>query len=268
VFAVVGSETGRHLLPEPPDDPSLVAYAVDPRVGCSTGAAGGRPRRRRAPPGARDAAAITPHVRTRRATLALAAGATVFVAAPAPGAEADGMRYALEPPRDGTLRFAVRPGGTVLVGDAAREEPPRRVADAGWATRTGPQVRALHRLAERGARLSCAWWGRDDWGALERLVVPRTERRRAASEAHVGLTGEAAAADAGARWRARLARLSGRRRSPARRLMRQQGNRSRRIQTRSVGSDALAPTERTGRQGAGQSGRPARAASAAAASQS
>ena len=206
MFAVVG-ETGRHLLPEPPDDPSLVAYAVDPRGRVQYGR-GGRPAP--PPPGAflvRDAAAITPHERDAARDLALAAGATVFVAAPAPGAEADGTRYALEPPRDGTLRFAVRPGGTVLVGDAAREEPPRRVADAGWATRTGPQVRALHRLAERGEALAeLRVVGARDWGRLERLV-PRTERDALHPKRMVGLTGEAAADAVAAAVARELARL-------------------------------------------------------------
>jgi hypothetical protein len=192
VFAVVDAG-GRRLLPEPPDDEALIAYAVDPRGRVQYGR-GGRPAP--PPPGAflvRDAAAIPPHELDAARDLALAAGATVFVAAPAAGAEDDGTRYALEPPRDGTLRFAVRPGGTVLVGDAAREEPPRRVADASWATRTGPAVRALYRLAERGEALAeLPVVSARDWGRLERLV-PRTERDTLHPKRMVGLTGVAAA---------------------------------------------------------------------------
>jgi hypothetical protein len=101
----------------------------------------------------------------------------------------------------------VRPGGTVLVGDAAREEPPRRVADAGWATRTGPQVRALHRLTERGEALAeLRVVGARDWGRLERLV-PRTERDALHPKRMVGLTGEAAADAVAAAVARELARL-------------------------------------------------------------
>ncbi|MDF1505531.1 hypothetical protein [Roseisolibacter sp. H3M3-2] len=197
VFAVVGP-TGRHLLPDPPDDPSLVAYAVDPRGRVQFGR-GGRP----APPApgaslVREAAAIPPVELAAARYLALAAGATVFVAAPTPGDPDAGARYELAPPRDGTLRFAVRPGGALLLGDAAREEPPRRVRDTGWVTRTGPAVRALHRLAERGEGLAAlAVVTPGDWGRMERLV-PRTERDALHPKRMVGLTGRAAAAEVAA----------------------------------------------------------------------
>jgi hypothetical protein len=206
VFAVVDGGA-RRLAPDAPDDPATIAYAVDPRGRVQYGR-GGRPAP--PPPGAwlaRDAASAPAVELAAARDLALAAGATVFVAAPPPGDEAVGTRYQLEPPRDGTLRFAVRPGGALLVGDAAREEPPRRVADAGWTTRVAPVVRALHRLAERGEALAALpLVERRDWGRLERLV-PRAERDALHPRRMVGLTGPAAAAQVAAAVAREFARL-------------------------------------------------------------
>lgn len=206
VFAVV-TESGRRLVPEP-EEAAFVAYAVDPRGRVRYGPAG-----RPVPPPAgaalvRDPAGIPATELAAARDLALAAGATVFVAEAVEAPE-DGPRFLLEPPADGSLRFAVRPHGAVLVGDAARDEPPRRVADVSWATRTGPALRAIRRLAERGEALAeLPVVSARDWGRVERLV-PRTERDALHPRVMVGLSGPAAAARIGAAVERELARLRG-----------------------------------------------------------
>jgi hypothetical protein len=206
VFAVV-TEGGRRLAQEPPDDMTEVAYAVDHRGRVRYGPAGRPP----APPAGaalvRDPATIPPVELAAARDLALSAGATVFVAAPDPGDPEGGVRYALEAPSDGMLRYAVRPMGTVLVGDAAREEPPRRIADASWGMRTGPALRTLRRLADRGEALATVdVVTARDWGRVERLV-PREERDALHPKAMVGLTGAAAAERVAAAVARKLARL-------------------------------------------------------------
>lgn len=207
VFAVVTEGGGRRLAHEPPEDLDEVAYAVDHRGRVRFGRAGRPP----APPAGvalvRDAAAIPPVELAAARDLALAVGATVFVAAPDPAEPEGGTRYALEAPADGTLRFAVRPAGTLLVGDAAREERPGRVADASWPTRVGPAIRAARRLGERGEALAALDVVQArDWGRVERLV-PRAERDALHPRIMVGLAGPAAAARVAAAVERELARL-------------------------------------------------------------
>ena len=206
VFAVV-TEEGRRLVSEP-EEPAFVAYAVDPRGRVRYGPAG---RPIPPPPGAalvRDPASIPADVLAAARDLALAAGATVFVTDPIEDPE-DGPRFLLEPPMDGTLRFAVRPHGALLVGDAARDEPARRVADVSWATRTGPALRALRRLADRGEALATTdVVSAREWGRVERLV-PRTERDALHPRVMIGLSGPAAAERIAAAVERELARLRG-----------------------------------------------------------
>jgi hypothetical protein len=219
VFALVDETAGgrRHLVPEPPDDAAdqaRIAYVVDRRGGVRYGPAG-----RAAPPTAgaalvRDAARIDPAELALVRDVALAAGATAFVAAAA-GAES-APRLAFAPPADGSLRYAVRPDGTLLVGDAALGEPPRRIGDATWETRTGGAIRLLRRLRERGEALGVLdVVGARDWARLERLV-PERERATLHPRRMVGLAGPAAAESVTAaierelgRLRAEAARLLG-----------------------------------------------------------
>ena len=207
VFGVVTETGARRLAHEPPDDLDEVAYAVDHRGRVRFGRAGRPP----APPAGvalvRDPAAIAPTELAAARDLALAVGATVFVAAPDPAEPEGGTRYALEAPVDGSLRFAVRPVGTLLVGDAAREERPRRVADPSWPTRVGPAIRAARRLAERGEALAAVDVVQArDWGRVERLV-PKAERDALHPRVMVGLAGPAAAARVAAAVERELARL-------------------------------------------------------------
>ncbi|MGZ8412347.1 MAG: hypothetical protein ACXW05_06410 [Gemmatirosa sp.] len=209
VFAIVLETGGRRLAQEPPEDLDEVAYAVDHRGRVRYGHAGRPP----APPAGaalvRDPATIPPVELAAARDLALATGATVFVAAPDPSDPEGGVRYALEAPSDGSLRFAVRPMGTLLTGDAAREEVPRRIADASWGMRTGPALRTLRRLADRGEALAALdVVSARDWGRVERLV-PKGERDALHPKAMVGLTGAAAAERIAAAVARELARLRG-----------------------------------------------------------
>jgi hypothetical protein len=191
VFGVVdGPGAARRLTAEPPDDVTTVAYLVEPRGPVRWGPAG-RPEPRAGVLVA-DAATIAEAERRLVRDAALSAGATVFACA-VEGEPGPSLRFA--PPADGSLRYAVRPDGTVLVGEAAATERPRRVADPGWPARTGAALRALRRLAERGAELAeLPVVTAREWARLERLV-PEAERRGALAAARVvGRPGREAAA--------------------------------------------------------------------------
>jgi hypothetical protein len=201
VFGVrdeVGS--ARRLAAEPPDDVSRVAYLVDARGQVRYGPAG---RAAPPPPGGalvRDAAAVAEPERRMVADAALATGATLFVAETRGGAPDDGPTLTLEPPTDGSLRYAMRADGTLLVGEAALAEPPRRVADPGWPARVGAYLRQLRRLADRGAELAeLPTVTARDWGRLERLIPEEARRGALAPGRVVGRPGaEVAAAVAAA----------------------------------------------------------------------
>lgn len=230
VFGVVDVETGRrHLVGEPPDDVRAVAYVVDRRGAVRYGPAG-----RAAPPAAgaalvRDAARVPATELAVARDVALTAGATVFVAdPPAPTfaaedeeddeavllAGAAGPAFLFAPPEDGSLRYAVRVTGELLLGEDAVHEPPRRVRDAGWTARAGALLRQVRRFRERGAGLAALGVvdGRA-WGRVERLV-PDSERHALRPGAVVGRPGRevaalvaAAAERAVARLRAEAGRL-------------------------------------------------------------
>ena len=232
VFAVRDPSTGtRRLAGEPPEDVGDLAYLVDRRGGVRYGPAG----RADAPAAGaslvRDAVRIPTDELAVARDVALAAGATVFVADPpvtalgALDAEDDddetvlladhgGPAFRFEPPEDGTLRYVVRPWGELLLGDDARREPARSVRDAGWMPRVSAILRTLRRFRERGAAL--ATLGAVDaraWGRVERLV-PESERKTLRPGVVVGRPGrevaaavEAAADREVARLRAEVARL-------------------------------------------------------------
>ena len=240
VFGVVDPDTGRRRLAgEPPDDIAEVAYLVDRRGGVRWGPAG------RAEVSAAGASLVTDPARVAPAELgvardvALAAGATVFVADAPRGYEADddedddgsgrrrgrasrrdvgraaeGPVFLFAPPEDGSLRYAVRPTGELLLGGAAAAEPPRRVRDAGWTARAGAAIRDLRRFRERGAGLAALTTvAAREWARIERLV-PARERDALRPGGVVGRPGRevaglvAAAAERElGRWREEAGRL-------------------------------------------------------------
>ena len=180
VFGVVDDAGARRLVAEPPDDVTAVAYLVEPRGPVRWGPAG-RPEPR---PGvlATDVTAIPERERRMARDAALTAGTTLF-ACEVEGEAGPSLRPA--PPTDGSLRYAVRPDGTVLVGEAAAVEPPRRIRDPGWPARTSATLRNLRRLEERAEELAgLPTVTARDWARLERLV-PEPERRGALAPAQV-----------------------------------------------------------------------------------
>ncbi len=232
VFGVVDAATGRRTLAgEAPDDVRAVAYVVDRRGAVRYGPAG-RPEAPAA--GAslvRDAARVPAAELAVARDVALTAGATVFVTDPplaALGDEDDdedeavllageaGPAFVFAPPDDGSLRYAVRPTGELLVGAAAAAEPPRRVADPGWTPRAGAYLRQLRRLRERSAGLAgLAVVDARAWGRVERLV-PDEARDALRPGAVVGRPGREVAALAAAEVDRLVARL----RAEAGRLLR------------------------------------------------
>ena len=66
-------------------------------------------------------------------------------------ADQGGPAFRFEPPADGTLRYAVRPWGELLLGDDARRELPRGVNDDSWTPRVSAVLRSLRRFRERVA---------------------------------------------------------------------------------------------------------------------
>lgn len=230
VFAVRDPETGaRRLVGEPPEDVRDLAYLVDRRGGVRYGPAG----RSEAPAAGaslvRDAGRIPAAELAVARDVALAAGSTVFVAdPPVPAldggpeddedetvllADQGGPAFRFEPPADGTLRYAVRPWGELLLGDDARRELPRGVNDDSWTPRVSAVLRGLRRFRERGEALAVL--GAVDaraWSRVERLV-PDLERRTLRPSAVVGRPGREVAAAVAAAADREVARL----RSEARR---------------------------------------------------
>ena len=190
VFGVVDEATGRRRLAgEAPDDARGVAYVVDRRGQVRYGPAG-RPEVSAAGTAlVRDAARVPAAELAVARDVALTAGATVFVTDPPLAGFGDeddeedeedeavllageaGPAFVFAPPDDGTLRYAVRPTGELLVGAEAAAEPPRRVPDPGWTSRTGAYLRQLRRLRERSAGLAGLRVVEPrDWARVERLV--------------------------------------------------------------------------------------------------
>jgi hypothetical protein len=187
VFGVVDEATGRRRLAgEAPDDARGVAYVVDRRGQVRYGPAG-RPEVPAAGTAlVRDAARVPAAELAVARDVALTAGATVFVTDPPLAGFGDedddedeavllageaGPAFVFAPPDDGTLRYAVRPTGELLVGAEAAAEPPRRVPDPGWTSRTGAYLRQLRRLRERSAGLAGLRVVEPrDWARVERLV--------------------------------------------------------------------------------------------------
>lgn len=230
VFAVRDRATGaRRLASEPPEDARDLAYLVDRRGAVRYGPAGRSEAAAAGTSLVHDAARIPPAELAVARDVALAAGATVFVAdppiraadaAPAYGgyeeddedetvllADQGGPAFRFTPPEDGTLRYAVRPWGELVVGDDARQEPPRGVNDPGWTPRVGATLRTLRRFRERGAAL--ATLGAVDaraWGRVERLV-PEAERKTLRPGVVVGRPGREVAAAVEAAADREVARL-------------------------------------------------------------
>jgi hypothetical protein len=191
VFGVVDAPgASRRLVAERPDDLSTLAYTVERSGTVRLGPAGRRT------PGAsaalvHDAATIPALELEAMRDHALLTGRTIFVAEDLDDPDA----WALydEPPLDGTLRYAVRPTGEVVVGAAATTEPPASPRDSGWTARVGAALRALRRLRERADELSALpHVTARDWARVERLV-PDAERRALHPAAVVGLPGWAVA---------------------------------------------------------------------------
>jgi glyoxylase-like metal-dependent hydrolase (beta-lactamase superfamily II) len=188
---------GRSLAFEPPDDAAQLAYVVS-RGGDVRWGPAGRPRRPAA--GAalvHDADAIAPAERAAARDHALLTGRTVFVCDAAEAhdvPEAPGRALRFAPPADGSLCFAARPDGTVLVGDAALLERAARVADPGHAARLGAALRQLRRLRDRAEELATRPVVTPaDWSRVERLV-PETQRRTLRGARLIGQRGSAVAA--------------------------------------------------------------------------
>ena len=188
---------GRTLAFDPPDDTTRLAYAVS-RGGDVRWGPAGRPR----PPA--PGAALVRHLtdigdaeQLAARDYALLSGRTVFVcAAPdahdVPAAPGRALRFA--PPDDGSLCFAVRPDGTLLVGDEALGERAARVADPGHVARIGTALRQLRRLRDRAEELEdLPVVTHADWARVERLV-PEPERRTLRGARLIGQSGDTVAA--------------------------------------------------------------------------
>lgn len=234
VFGIIDAGAGRRRLAgEPPDDVQQVAYVVDRRGAVRYGPAG-RPEAPAA--GAslvRDAARVPGAELAVARDVALTAGATVFVADPPVPAFGDddeddeedeavllageaGPAFVFAPPTDGSLRYVVRPTGELLVGPEAAAEPPRRVPDPGWTSRTGAYLRQLRRLRERAAGLAgLATVDARAWGRIERLI-PDAARNALRPGAVIGRPGREVAAQVAAE----VERLTAGLRAEAGRLLR------------------------------------------------
>lgn len=189
----VPSSSGRRLSFDRPRDPSELAYWVDRNGDVRFGPAA---RPAPPPPGAalvRDPADVAPRELAAAREYALVTGRTVFVAEVGLDADASAMHFAV--PLDGSLRYAVRVTGELLVGERAAAEPPGAVRDAGWTPRVAARLRQLRRLRERAAELAPLGVVRpQDWARVERLV-PEEERSALRPGDWIGARG-AEAADA------------------------------------------------------------------------
>ncbi|MBV9879216.1 MAG: hypothetical protein JO180_01920 [Gemmatirosa sp.] len=180
----------RRLVDERPADVSTLAYQVDRGGTVRLGPAG-----RRAGTGGdalvHDPARIPAAELSAARDYALIMGRTVFVAELPDDPEARALHFA--PPEDGTLRYAVRPGGQVVTGPAAVVEPVFRVRDSGWTARVGAQLRQLRRLRDRADELaSLRSVTPRDWARVERLI-PESERRSLRASRHIGAPGHVVA---------------------------------------------------------------------------
>jgi len=187
VFGVVDEPGGkRRLVSERPDDVATLAYTVERGGGVRLGPAG----RHAVGHGTalvHDASTIPAEELDVMREHALLTGHTIFVAEDLE--DPDAWAVYDEPPVDGTLRYAVRPSGEVVVGAAAAAEPPASARDTGWTSRVGAALRLLRRLAERADELTpLPYVSPRDWSRLERLV-PESERRALHPAALVGLPG-------------------------------------------------------------------------------
>ncbi len=227
VFAVRDPATGaRRLAGEPPDDVRELAYLVDRRGGVRYGPAGRAEGPAAGPSLIRDAGRIPAAELSVARDVALAAGATVFVADPPVSsygtlggdedddedetvllADQEGPAFRFEPPVDGSLRYAVRPWGELVLGDDARREPPRNVRDDGWTPRVSAVLRGLRRFRERGEALEALRQvDSRAWSRVERLV-PDAERRALRPQVVVGRPGREVAAAIEAAAEREVARL-------------------------------------------------------------
>jgi len=202
VFGVVAdagdasSRGGRALAFDPPDDGARLAYAVS-RGGEVRWGPAGRPR-----PPAPGAALVRheddiPDAEAHAARdYALLSGRTVFVCAVADAhdvPEAPGRALRFAPPDDGSLCFAARPDGTLLVSEDARSERAGRVADPGHSARIGTALRQLRRLRDRAEELDgLPVVTHADWSRVERLV-PEPERRSLRGARLIGQRGSTVA---------------------------------------------------------------------------
>jgi hypothetical protein len=169
VYAVRLPDGGRRFALQRPTDPSLLGYVVR-RDGAVTFGPAARPQ----PPPGETSVSAEGHIPAEELRIAreqaLLAGRTVFACAD--------HTVLFAPPADGSLRYAVRVDGTVVVGPHAHAERPAVVADAAFLARIGAEVRQLQRLRERALELA----GLPEvdhvaWARLERLL-PAEERPR------------------------------------------------------------------------------------------
>jgi hypothetical protein len=184
----VQADAGRQLVFVPPDDVAVLAYMVDGRGQVRFGPAG-----RALPPAdgaalVHDPADIPAEQLATIREFALTMGRTVFVAVDETDPSASALRF--DPPLDGSLRYAVRVDGELLLGDDAVDERPARVMDRGWVARTSGALRQLRRLRQRADELA----GRRqvthaDWMRVERLI-PDADRRALRASSRAGLDGD------------------------------------------------------------------------------
>lgn len=169
VYAVRLPEGGRRFALERPIDPTLLGYVVR-RDGTVTFGPAARPH----PPPGETPVRTEGHIPAEELRIAreqaLLAGRTVFACT--------GHTVLFAPPADGSLRYAVRVDGTVVVGPHAHAERPASVTDAALLARINAEVRQLRRLRERAAELvGLPEVDHVAWTRLERLL-PVEERPR------------------------------------------------------------------------------------------
>lgn len=208
VFAVQDEPRGgRRLTFDRPSDSMTLAYTVDHNGTVRLGPAG-RLAPAAGPALVRDARRIAPGELAAARDYALITGRTVFVAEPddrpsprlssgsgtaRDSGRATGSTMHFAPPLDGTLRYAVRVSGEIVVGDAALAERSAAIADPGWAAYVAARLRQLRRLRERATELAPLRAVRPhDWSRVARLI-PDDARTALHPAAWVGARGADAA---------------------------------------------------------------------------
>jgi hypothetical protein len=188
IYAVrADASAGRQLVFAPPDDGAELAYAVDARGQVRFGPAG-----RVLPPAdgaalVHDPSEVPAEQLAAVREFALTMGRTVFVAVEASDPSASTLRF--EPPLDGSLRYAVRVDGELLLGDDAIDERPARVTDRSYVARTSGALRQLRRLRQRADELAgVPQVTHAEWMRVERLI-PDAERRALRASSRAGLGG-------------------------------------------------------------------------------